>query len=101
MRKVAHNFWKSNKNWQSYKSWKTEIHSNLKPEDPFNFSHCIGLQEHALHVEDLIYVLVIKTELSHLLLINHEITEFFGLTESIKRWSIKVKVYMLMLLSEG
>ena len=31
--------------------------STLKPDDPFNFSHWIGLHAHALHVEDFIYML--------------------------------------------
>ena len=31
--------------------------STLKPEDPFNFSHFIGLHSHTSHVEDFIYML--------------------------------------------
>ena len=33
------------------------MHSTLKPENPFNSSHYIGLHAHALHVEDFIYIL--------------------------------------------
>ena len=35
----------------------TEMHSTLKLQDPFNFSHCIGVHVHTLHVEDFISVL--------------------------------------------
>ena len=29
----------------------------LKPEDPFNFSHCTDVHAHTLHVKDFIYML--------------------------------------------
>ena len=29
----------------------------LKPEDPFNFSHCTGVRTSTLHVKDFIYTL--------------------------------------------
>ena len=35
----------------------TEMHSALKSEDPFNFSHCVGVHARILHVEDFIYML--------------------------------------------
>ena len=33
------------------------MHSTLKPEDPFNLSHCTGVHAHTLNVEDFIYML--------------------------------------------
>ena len=33
------------------------MHSTLKPQDPFNFSHCIGVHARTLHVKDFIYML--------------------------------------------
>ena len=35
----------------------TEMRSTLKPEDPFNFSHCIGAGVRTLYIEDFIYML--------------------------------------------
>ena len=32
------------------------MHSMLKPEDPFHFSHYIGVHAHTLHIEDLIHM---------------------------------------------
>ena len=33
------------------------MHLTLKPEDPFNFSHCTGVHARTLQVEDFIYML--------------------------------------------
>ena len=33
------------------------MHPTLKQEDPFNFSHCLGVRAHTLHAKDFIYVL--------------------------------------------
>ena len=33
------------------------MHSTLKPQDSFNFSHCIGVNARTLHVKDFIYML--------------------------------------------
>ena len=34
------------------------MHSTLKPQDPFNFSHCTGVHARTLHVKDFIYMLI-------------------------------------------
>ena len=51
------NFWRSSKSCQSYESSKTEMHSTLEPQDPFNFNHCTGVQARTLHIKDFIYML--------------------------------------------
>ena len=33
------------------------MHSNLKLQDPFNFSHCTGVHARTLHINDFIYML--------------------------------------------
>ena len=33
------------------------MHSTLKPEDPLNFSHCIGVRARTWQVKDFIYML--------------------------------------------
>ena len=33
------------------------MHSTLKPQDSFNFSHCTGADARTSHVKDSIYVL--------------------------------------------
>ena len=35
---------------------KKEMHSDLKPDDPFNFNHCTSVYARTLHVEDVIYM---------------------------------------------
>ena len=51
---LTSNFWKSSKNWQSFEIKMTDMDSTWKPEDPFNFSHYIGVYARTSHVEDLI-----------------------------------------------
>ena len=44
-----------------YENKKTEMHSVLKAQDPFNFSHCTGVDARTLHPtlhqKDFIYML--------------------------------------------
>ena len=63
------------------------MHSTLKTEDPFNFSHFIGLHAHISHIEDFIYLLNFEMRfLSHVSTVYNTINEKYAMTD-LRNWT--------------